>query len=116
MLFLTTVRRKPMTAITVEILLTPKQRCMDIKLLARHEKMTNELRERLAKLEHQQWMHWTKWLVNKSDHDIPEELEEKWKKSWMPYEELSEEMKDKDRKWADKSLEEMKDFVEGLDE
>lgn len=58
--------------------------------------------ERLAELEHRQWMSWTKYLVE--NHDIPENLEEKWKKNWMPYEELPEEEKEKDRKWARKAV------------
>lgn len=67
-------------------------------------RISTEKREELAALEHRQWMHWTKWLVNESDHDIPEELEEKWKKNWKPYSELPEDEKDKDRKWANKAV------------
>jgi len=72
---------------------------------AEHEdpsKAKNALREDLADLEHCQWMSWTKYLVE--NHDIPEKLEQKWKKNWKPYNELTEEEKDKDRKWADKAL------------
>jgi len=64
--------------------------------------LNEETREKLADLEHRQWMSWTKYLVE--NHDIPEELEEKWKKNWEDYENLSEEEKDKDRKWADKAV------------
>jgi hypothetical protein len=59
-------------------------------------------REELADLEHRQWMHWSKYVAK--EHDIPEKLEEKWEKSWKPYSQLSEEMKEKDRKWARKAL------------
>jgi len=59
--------------------------------------------EQLADLEHRQWIHWSKYVAE--NHDIPDKLEEKWEKSWKPYSELSEEMKEKDRKWARKVLE-----------
>ncbi len=58
--------------------------------------------EELADLEHRQWMHWSKYLAE--NHDIPEGLEEKWEENWRPYEELSDELKEKDRKWARKAL------------
>jgi len=63
----------------------------------------NVLLEELADLEHRQWMHWSQYVAK--EHDIPEELEEKWDENWKPYSELSEEMKEKDRKWARKALE-----------
>lgn len=72
------------------------------------------LRDRLAKLEHQQWMYWTEYLME--NHDLPEELEEKWEAKHIPYEELSEEEKDKDRKWGDKVLDELQEFVQGLED
>lgn len=65
--------------------------------------MNEEVLEELADLEHRQWIHWSKYVAE--NHDIPDELREKWEKSWKPYSELSEEMKDKDRKWARKALE-----------
>ena len=67
-----------------------------------------ELRERLSKLEHQQWMKLTKYYAESDDEiEISEEKLDHWEDLWIPYEELSEEMKDKDRKWADKVLEEL---------
>jgi len=65
--------------------------------------------EELADLEHRQWMHWSQYVAR--EHDIPEKLEEKWNENWKPYSELSEEMKDKDRKWARKALEIVKKEV-----
>lgn len=59
--------------------------------------------EELADLEHRQWMHWSQYLAE--NYDIPSELKEKWAENWIPYTELSEEMKEKDRKWARKALE-----------
>ena len=60
-----------------------------------------ELIEKLAALEHEQWAHWTKhMLANMTDENI-----EKWKKQIETlYSELSEEEKESDRKWARKVL------------
>jgi hypothetical protein len=60
-----------------------------------------ELRERLAALEHEQWAHWTTWMLD----NISEENVERWKKQVAtPYEDLSEKEKTSDREWADKVL------------
>ena len=55
--------------------------------------------EELAALEHEQWAHWTKYMLeNLTDEDI-----ERWKKQIQtPYSELSEKEKESDRKWARK--------------
>ena len=62
----------------------------------------NMLREKLAKLEHDQWMVWTKYLVE--HENISRVLKERWKKNWKPYFDLDEKVKDADRVWADKVL------------
>lgn len=62
-----------------------------------------DLRELLAELEHQQWIVWSVQIAE-TEH-ISEERRERWKKLWRPYNELNEEEKDQDRKWADKVLE-----------
>jgi len=54
--------------------------------------------ERLAELEHDQWVYWTKQIADL----VPEALKEKWEKSWIPYDELPEELKEEDRVWARK--------------
>jgi hypothetical protein len=54
--------------------------------------------ERLAALEHEQWCYWTRQLV--SSGRIPDWLVLRWKANWVPYAELSEEMKEHDRVWA----------------
>jgi hypothetical protein len=65
--------------------------------------MKNErLRERIADLEHEQWIEWSKELSIKED--LTKERVERWKKFWIPYEELSETVKEFDRKWADKTI------------
>ena len=57
--------------------------------------------EELAELEHIQWAHWTRYMLNNL---TPENIE-RWKRQIdTPYEELSEEEKNSDRKWARKVL------------
>jgi len=75
--------------------------------------MVEELRENLAELEHQQWMSWTEYLVDEFGDELPDELVERWEASQIPYEELSEDMKDKDRKWADKALVRISHYFSG---
>jgi len=60
-----------------------------------------DLIEKLAALEHDQWAHWTKYmLVNLTDENIA-----RWKEQIdTPYSKLSEKDKDKDREWAQKVL------------
>lgn len=61
----------------------------------------NSLRERLAALEHEQWAHWTRFFLANL---TPENLVRWAKQCDMPYAELSEPEKDKDREWADRVL------------
>ena len=57
----------------------------------------DELLERLAKLEHEQWAHWTKYFVG----NITRENLVKWDRQIdTPYEDLTEYEKDSDRAWA----------------
>ena len=64
--------------------------------------VTTPIRERLAALEHEQWAHWTRYLL---DHLTPENVE-RWRRQIdTPYEELSEQEKQSDREWADRVLE-----------
>ncbi|MFA5828162.1 MAG: hypothetical protein WC841_02215 [Candidatus Shapirobacteria bacterium] len=61
-----------------------------------------DLREELAKLEHLQWTCWSKFMLN----NLTEENIAKWKKQInTPYNELTDQEKQSDRKWADKVLE-----------
>jgi hypothetical protein len=60
-----------------------------------------DIREQLAELEHQQWAHWTRYLL---DNLTPENIE-RWRRQIdTPYSKLSEAEKDSDRNWADKVL------------
>jgi hypothetical protein len=58
--------------------------------------------EKLAALEHEQWCYWTRNLV--SSGRIPDWLVAKWRPNWVPYGELSEELKEHDRIWARRAL------------
>jgi hypothetical protein len=61
-----------------------------------------EIIEKLADLEHEQWITWSKDLAAKEQLS-PERLA-RWKECWVPYSELTEEMKEHDRVWARKVL------------
>lgn len=70
--------------------------------------------EALAALEHEQWMGWSKSLAQLIQGQygleywkLPTELALKisrWEKLWVPFADLSEEMKEKDREWARKAV------------
>lgn len=84
--------------------------------------MSDELLEKLADIEHEQWMDWSKAISKelKEIHDIAGEFNgasscieiqdlieirlNRWNKLWIPYNELSEEMKESDREYARKVL------------
>ena len=78
--------------------------------------MKTNLLEDLAELEHQQWAHWTKYMLDRLEqleseqdsHDPYKVLHQKenWRRQIAtPYSELTEKEKDSDRSWASKSLE-----------
>lgn len=69
------------------------------------EKLLNsydELLEVLARLEHLQWVTWSKEIA-RTENINPERLE-RWEKLWKSYSVLSDEQKEQDRKWAKKVL------------
>ena len=51
-----------------------------------------ELVEELARLEHEQWRHWSQAAA----------VRDKWRGSWVDYAELTEDLKEADRVWARK--------------
>jgi len=57
--------------------------------------------ERLARLEHERWMRWSKSVAQ----EVSAKRRKRWEEYWAPYEELSESVKDKDRYWVDRILE-----------
>lgn len=77
--------------------------------------MDEDLREQLAELEHEQWVKWSQNLMSQLLDDVDPndsfavrnnvlKKHQRWLALWKPYDELSEEDKDKDRIWADKVL------------
>jgi len=63
--------------------------------------ISKDLLEKLAKLEHKQWMTWSKATAR----EVHQTRRSRWEKYWVPYKDLSEEVKEHDRKWARKILE-----------
>jgi hypothetical protein len=69
------------------------------------QKTYKQLIEWLADLEHQQWMAWSKSIVN--DEKISEDRVHRWARLWKPYNKLTTEQKEQDREWAEKIISEM---------
>jgi len=69
--------------------------------------MNNELLEKLAALEHEQWAHWTKYMLNRlgyhANNSNPN-IRRWFNQIQTPYDELSEKEKESDREWARKVL------------
>ena len=65
------------------------------------------LEEKLAELEHAQWIEWSQNLVAREV--ISPERVERWRGLWKPYAELTEAEKDQDRVWAKKSIQAIRD-------
>ncbi|MFA5745649.1 MAG: hypothetical protein WCX79_00165 [Candidatus Paceibacterota bacterium] len=64
-------------------------------------KISKSTREKLSDLEHQQWAHWTKYMLNNL---TPENIK-RWKEQIeTPYNKLTNKEKDSDRVWADKVI------------
>jgi hypothetical protein len=70
--------------------------------------MRTELRERLAELEHEQWSYWADSII--ATEPISNKRKDRWVSYMIPYPELSEELKEHDRVWADKVLAIMDDY------
>lgn len=68
----------------------------------RQNQNQNDLLESLASLEHDQWVEWAKNIIK--SENISKERVERWKKLFVPYENLSDDMKEKDREWGRKVL------------
>jgi hypothetical protein len=62
--------------------------------------MDDSLLERLAELEHEQWLAWSQAVAA----EVSAERRRRWQECWVPYRELPEEVKELDRIWARKAL------------
>ena len=58
--------------------------------------------EKLAALEHDQWVQWANSLMQ--SEDLSEERIQRWIPYMVPYSELEDDVKEHDRKWARKAL------------
>ncbi len=56
--------------------------------------------ERVAEVEHEQWMAWSQSVAP----EVSEERRARWKKYWIPYKDLPDEVKELDREWARKAI------------
>jgi hypothetical protein len=77
-------------------------------------KNINDLVEKLAELEHDQWIHYSKDVADRiknacSLEQLLKETIQKWQDKWIDYCLLSEEDKNKDKVWAIKVLELLKE-------
>jgi hypothetical protein len=79
-----------------------KTLCKAYDIKPAEKKAEDELVEKLAALEHEQWMQWSKNIVD--TEFISLKRRQRWFKLWCHYDELSEEMKEFDRLWARKVL------------
>lgn len=62
--------------------------------------LNKNLLEELSKIEHDQWIEWSKSVSS----EVSDERKERWEKYWVPYDDLSEEVKEQDRVYARKVL------------
>ncbi len=69
----------------------------------------DEILEKLAELEHEQWKHWTKSLYKYHRKEVSHDLMSKWVQNWAPYNMLSNDEQEKDRIWARKVIELLKE-------
>ena len=65
--------------------------------------VAEELLEKLAELEHDQWTEWSR-TVTKNEPLISDDRVRRWKSLWVPYSSLADEAKEQDRIWARKTL------------
>lgn len=56
--------------------------------------------ERLAHLEHEQWMAWSKTVA----HEVSPERQKRWEALWISYDYLTQQEREQDRIWARKIL------------
>jgi len=71
--------------------------------------------EDLAELEHEQWAHWTQYMLDFLNGNIPEDLKQKRILQWRrqidtSYKNLSEKEKESDREWARKVMKILKKY------
>ncbi len=63
--------------------------------------MDADMLERLAELEHEQWVAWARAVMG----EVSPERRARWQAFFVPYAELPEEVKEQDCAWARKVME-----------
>jgi hypothetical protein len=56
--------------------------------------------ERVAEVEHEQWVFWSKSIAA----EVSPERRARWEKYWIPYQDLPDDVKEDDRIWARKAI------------
>lgn len=74
------------------------------------ENMKKKIIEELAELEHEQWEEWSKDISEKEN--LSKDRLNRWKKYWVNYDKLDEDVKEDDRKWAEKVLKIINKYME----
>lgn len=69
--------------------------------------------ENIAELAHRLWTYWSQHIAE--EEDISEDRLERWEDLWIPYEALSEEDKEDDRRLVQKFLSEKPDYSAEID-
>ncbi len=72
-------------------------------------RLEEQLIEKLAEIEHNQWVEWSKDIASKEK--LSTDRLARWKTFWIPYSQLSEKVKEQDRIWARKSLASLSDHA-----
>jgi len=75
-----------------------------------------EMLEKLAELEHEQWIEWSKAIAPEINIGCYSEHLKRWNEWWVPYSRLTEEVKEYDRVWARKVLGVLVFEPKGLDQ
>lgn len=65
-------------------------------------KNEQQLLEALSALEHEQWMYWAKKML--AEETISPERRARWEASFVPYDQLPDDVKNQDRLYARKVL------------
>jgi len=81
----------------------------EASVTAKKVKDEDTLIERLAELEHEQWMEWSKDISKKEK--LSSDRLKRWKEYWADYDKLKEDVKEQDRKYARKVLKIFKEKI-----
>lgn len=69
--------------------------------------------EDLARVEHRQWWEWSSTLAK--EEVLSDTRVDRWREYWKRYDQLDDDAKEHDRKWAKKAAEVVHDHMENGD-